>query len=132
MKELDKSMYFRAKPVTVATAKLLRKNMTIPEELLWEKVKGKQIHGVRFRRQHPIDIFIADFYCHEARLVIEIDGEIHNDRSEYDDGREAEIEEYDVKVIRFSNDQVINDIESVIKKIRTVVGQRLSSPPWGI
>jgi len=132
MRELDKTMYFRAKPVTVETARLLRKNMTRSEKLLWEKVKGKQIHSVRFRRQHPIDIFIADFYCHEARLVIEIDGEIHNDRSEYDDGREAEIEEYSLKVIRFSNDQVINDIESVVTKIRTVVLERISSPPWGI
>jgi very-short-patch-repair endonuclease len=125
MKELDKTMYFKAKPATIETAKLLRRNMTRSEELLWEKVKGKQIHGIRFRRQHPIDIFIADFYCHEARLVIEIDGEIHIDQSEYDNGREAEIEEYNIKIIRFSNDQVINDMDSVIMKIGTVVKERL-------
>jgi very-short-patch-repair endonuclease len=126
MEELDKKMYFKAKPATISTAKLLRRNMTRSEELLWEKVKGKQIHGVRFRRQHPIDIFIADFYCHEARLVIEIDGEIHNDQSNYDDGREAEIEEYNIKIIRFSNDQVIDDMDSVIMKIEKVVKERLS------
>ena len=125
-------MYFRAKAGTLETAKLLRKNMTESEELLWDKLKGKQICGVRFRRQHPIDIFIADFYCHEARLVIEIDGDIHNYRVEYDNGREAEIEEYNNKVIRFSNDQVINDIESVVNKIGIVVKERISSPPWGI
>jgi len=125
-------MYFRAKAGTLETAKLLRKNMTKTEELLWDKLKGKQILGLRFRRQHPIDIFIADFYCHEARLVIEIDGDIHNYSIEFDDGREAEIEEYNIKVIRFSNDQVINDIESVVNNIRTAVQERILSPPWGI
>jgi very-short-patch-repair endonuclease len=132
MKELDKTMYFRAKAGTLETAKLLRKNMTKTEELLWDKLKGKQILGLRFRIQHPIDMFIADFYCHEARLVIEIDGNIHNYSIEYDDGREAEIEEYHIKVIRFSNDQVINDIESVVNNIRTAVQERILSPPWGI
>jgi very-short-patch-repair endonuclease len=132
MKELDKTMYFRTKAGTLETAKLLRKNMTKTEELLWDKLKGKQLLGLRFRRQHPIDIFIADFYCHEARLVVEIDGEIHNDRGEYDDGREAEIEEFNIKVIRFPNDQVINDIESVVNKIKTAVQERILSPPWGI
>ena len=125
-------MYFRAKAGTLETDKLLRKNMTKTEELLWDKLKGKQILGLRFRRQHPIDIFIADFYCHEARLVIEIDGDIHNYSIEFDNGREAEIEEYNIKVIRFSNDQVINDIESVVNNIRTAVQERILSPPWGI
>ena len=71
MKELDKTMYFRAKAVTMETARMLRKRMTNAEKQLWEKLKGKQIMGLRFRSQQPIDIFIADFYCHEARLVIE-------------------------------------------------------------
>jgi very-short-patch-repair endonuclease len=125
MKELDKTMYFRAKPGTFETARLLRKNMTIPEKLLWNHLNGKKILGLRFRRQHPIDIFIADFYCHEARLAIEIDGEIHSDQIEYDDGREAEIEDYNIKVIRFFNDQVMNDIETVVNKIKAIVHERI-------
>ena len=56
--------------------------MTYHESLLWEKLKGNQISGIRFRRQHPIDLFIADFYCHKARLVVEVDGEIHSDKVE--------------------------------------------------
>ena len=88
--------------------------------------------GLKFRRQHPIDIFIVDFYCHDARLVIEIDGEIHKERVEYDDGREAEIERYNIKVIRFSNIEVLKEIEKVVKSITSVVKQMLSSPPWGI
>jgi very-short-patch-repair endonuclease len=92
MKELSKTMYFKAKPGTLETARLLRKNMTFTGNLLWEKLKGKQLMGIRFRRQHPIDIFIVDFYCHEARLVVEIDGDIHEQQYEYDDGRTAEME----------------------------------------
>jgi very-short-patch-repair endonuclease len=91
MKELDKRMYFKAKPIILETVRFLRENMTDPEKLLWEKLKGNQLLGLRFRRQHPIDIFIADFYCHKARLVIEVDGEIHKSHKEYEDGREAEI-----------------------------------------
>jgi cyclase len=87
MKEIDKNMYFGAKAITIETAKMLRNNMTYHENLLWEKLKGKQIYGVRFRRQHPIMFFIADFYCHEAKLVVEVDGDIHNDKTDYDDGK---------------------------------------------
>jgi very-short-patch-repair endonuclease len=125
MNELDKGMYFRAKPVTLETATLLRKMMTYSENLLWGKLKGKQIMGLRFRRQHPIDIFIADFYCHAARLVIEIDGEIHADKSEYDDGREAEMEKFNIKIIRFTNDEVNSDVESVLKKIEAIIKERI-------
>jgi len=125
MKELDKNMYCRAKPVTLETASLLRKRMTYSESLLWEKLKGKQLLGLRFRRQHPIDMFIVDFYCHKAKLVIEIDGEIHLDQIEYDDGREAEIEKYNIKIIRFTNDEVNNNIKVVIQKIESVIKERL-------
>jgi very-short-patch-repair endonuclease len=125
MKELDKRMYFRAKPGTLETARILRKRMTNCEILLWEKLRGKQILGLRFRSQHPIDIFIADFYCHEARLVVEIDGEIHEGQIEYDDGREVEIEKYGIKVIRFTNDEVINNRDNVVNKIKTIVKERI-------
>ena len=125
MKELDKRMYFNAKPDTLETARILRKRMTNCEILLWEKLKGKQIQGLRFRSQHPIDIYIVDFYCHEARLVVEIDGQIHEGQIEYDDGREAEIEKYDIKVIRFTNDEVINNIDKVVNNIKTIVKERI-------
>jgi very-short-patch-repair endonuclease len=106
--------------------------MTIPEKLLWEELNGKQICGLRFRRQHPIEFFIADFYCHQIRLVIEIDGEIHNQQEEYDDGRSAEMEKFDIKIIRFKNYEVENEIENEITKIKNIVNERLKSPPWGI
>ena len=132
MKELDKTMYFRAKTGTLETARILRNRMTNSEILLWEKLKGNQILGLKFRSQHPIDIFIADFYCHEARLVVEIDGEVHEGQIEYDDGREAEIEKYDIKVIRFTNDEVINDIDRVVNKIKEIVSERIKNLPAGL
>jgi very-short-patch-repair endonuclease len=132
MEELEKSMYYGAKPVTMEAARLLRENMTYHEKLLWEKLKSKQICGVRFRRQHPIDFFIADFYCHEAKLVVEIDGEIHNQQTEYDDGRTAEMERYFIKVIRFTNSEIEDNIKNVVKIIESEVENRIKSPPWGI
>jgi len=125
MKELDKGMYFRAKPATLETASLLRRRMTHSENLLWEKLKGKQILGLRFRRQHPINFFIADFYCHEVKIVVEIDGEIHDQREEYDDGRSAEMERFGIKVIRFTNGEVKNSIEKVINSIEQVINERI-------
>ena len=130
MKELDKNMCFGAKHDVMELAKSLRNTLTYLERLLREKLKGKQICGLRFRRQHPISFFIVDFYCHEARLVIEVDGEIHVDKIDYDDGRSAEMEKFGIKVIRFTNLEVENIIEKVIKRIEAIVNERIKSPPW--
>lgn len=130
MLELNKTMYFKASPEIINNARILRENMTLPEKLLWERLKGKQIRGLRFRRQHPIFIFIADFYCHEARLVVELDGEIHNQQSEYDDGRTAEMEKFYIEVIRFKNSEIEEDIDKVVNKITELVKKRLENPIW--
>jgi very-short-patch-repair endonuclease len=132
MEEIEKSMYYGAKPETFEAARILRENMTFHEKLLWNRLKLKQICGVKFRRQHPIDFFIADFYCHEAKLVVEIDGEIHDIKKDYDVGRSAEMEKYFIKVIRFTNSEVENNIEMVINKIEDETRSRIQSPPWGI
>jgi very-short-patch-repair endonuclease len=71
------SMFYNAKPHIFEKAKILRKNMTETEQKLWEELNGKKMLGLRFRPQHPIDIFIADFYCHLIKLVVEIDGGFH-------------------------------------------------------
>ena len=132
MIEQEKAMYYGAKPGTSAVAKKLRDKMTPSEKILWERVKSKQICGLRFRRQHPIFFFIADFYCHQVRLVIEIDGEIHFQQKEYDDGRSAEMEKYYIKVIRFTNSEVENKTDDVINIIENEARSRIQSPPWGI
>jgi very-short-patch-repair endonuclease len=116
MRELDKTMYFNATPENMEIAKNLRSNMMHTEQLLWEKLKGKQICELRFRRQHPIGLFIVDFYCHQVRLVIEVDVEIHDQQAEYDVGGSAEMEKFGIKVIRFRNYEVENDSEKVISE----------------
>ena len=87
--------------------------------------------GLRFRPQHPIDIFIADFYCHPVKLVIEVDGGIHQskDRKEYDIGREGELENWGIHVLRFTNEEVENEMTQVIKEIETICKKRLSELP---
>jgi len=125
-------MYYNARPAIIEAARLLRENMTRSEELLWERLSRKQLMGLRFRRQHPIDIFIADFYCHKVKLVIEIDGEIHNSQRDYDIGRSAEMEKYGIKVIRFTNEDVEFKIEKVLCDIESTIKAGISSPPWGI
>ncbi len=113
------SMFYDAKPHIFEKAKMLRENMTEAEQKLWEHLKGKKMMGLRFRPQHPIDIFIADFYCHPLKLVIEIDGGIHKsqDQKEYDIGREAELERWGINVIRFTNEEIENSIEHVKNEI---------------
>ena len=104
------SMFYNAKPHIFEKAKALRNNMTNSELTLWEKLKGKQMLGLRFRPQHPIDIIIADFYCHPIKLVIEIDGGIHKttEQKEYDIGRTAELNYLGIEVIRFTNEEIEN------------------------
>ena len=110
-------MFYGAKPAIFEKAKILRENMTAAEIKLWSRLNNSQL-GVRFKSQHPIDIFIADFYCHEYKLVVELDGEVHKLQKDYDEGRTAELERLGIKVIRFTNEEVFTDIENVVKKIK--------------
>lgn len=71
-------LFYGASPEIFRRAEILRNNMTGAEQMLWDKINYKQLKGYRFRRQHPINRFIADFYCHKAKLVIELDGNIHD------------------------------------------------------
>jgi len=104
---------------------------------LWGFIKGKKISRLRFRAQHPIDIYIVDFYCHPIKLVIEIDGGIHNskDQKEYAIGREADLNTYGIKVFRFTNEEIINDIIFVTQEIKRISEEQklgFSSPLYGI
>ncbi|HOK27009.1 MAG TPA: DUF559 domain-containing protein [Bacteroidales bacterium] len=124
MKESDRPMYYGAQIITFETARLLRKSMTYHEKLLWNHFKGKRFCGLRFRRQHPIGFFIADFYCHKLKLVVELDGAVHNGREEYDDGRSAEMEKYGIQVVRFTNSEVESDIDSVLERLEKIINER--------
>ncbi len=119
-------MFYNAKPLIFERAKQLRKQMTLSELKIWELLKGSKMLGLRFRAQHPIDIFIADFYCHSLKLVFEIDGGIHKskDRAEYDIGRTGELNYLGIQVARFTNEEIEKDIEQVRKRIEIVCKAR--------
>ena len=117
---IERTMFYGAKPNIFEKAKSLRNNMTIAEKIFWKELNANKIKGYRFKAQHPVNRYIVDFYCHKAKLVIEIDGNIHDNEEvkERDDGRTYEIENYGLKVIRFTNNQVLNNIEEVINEIK--------------
>lgn len=100
-----------------------RKNSTEAEDLLWQAVRNHQL-GYKIRRQHYIDRFIVDFVCLSKKLVIEVDGEIHLSQQEFDESRAYELEQFAFKVIRFKNEDVLNNVDSVLSKIKSELGQR--------
>ncbi len=118
---VEKSMFYGAKPEIFEKAKWLRKNMTNAESLLWDRLRSKQLMGLKFRTQHPIDIFIADFYCHSIKLVIEVDGTSHNSQKDYDQGREEEMKNMGITTIRFTNTEIENNIDKVIDRLKEVI-----------
>lgn len=99
--------------------KELRKNPTPSEKIIWELVRNKRLNGYKFRRQHIIDVFIVDFVCLKKKLIIEIDGKIHDFQKEYDKERTLFLNEMDFQVIRFTNDQVLHNLEYVTQEILT-------------
>jgi very-short-patch-repair endonuclease len=108
-----------AKPDIFENARILRKSMTETEKILWEKLRNNRLNGLKFRRQHPLGMFIADFYCHQKRLIIELDGGIHDipEQKEYDEGRTFLLEEKGLRILRFRNEEIMNDLDSVLEKI---------------
>jgi imidazole glycerol-phosphate synthase subunit HisF len=115
-------MFEGANRFLFARAKELRGKMTDAEIFLWVYLK-KGINGFKFRRQHPIGLYIADFYCHKAKLIIEVDGSIHNlvDVVASDRSRQNDLEKWGYNVIRFTNSQVIKNIETVLSQISEIL-----------
>ncbi len=116
-------MFYGATPAIFEKARILRENMTEAEQHLWKYLSHKKLEGLKFRRQHPMAGFIADFYCHSERLVIELDGGIHDELEQevYDKGRQSEIEAMGVRVLRFKNQEVFDDVQSVLEKIKNFI-----------
>jgi cyclase len=115
-------LFNEAHPLIFARAKELRKSMTEAEKLLWNYLKAG-VDGLKFRRQHPLGIYIADFYCHPIKLIIELDGKIH-DKPEVkilDEQRETELKNWGYEVIRFTNDALYKEIEKVLLTIKSKV-----------
>ncbi|MCX6714415.1 MAG: endonuclease domain-containing protein [Candidatus Uhrbacteria bacterium] len=109
--------------------RVLRNEATRAENYLWEHLKNKKL-GFKFRRQHGIDSFVVDFYCSEKRLAIELDGSQHftSEGKTHDEERSRIIEGYEIKVIRFTNDEVINNTNSVISRIKQILAIQPARP----
>jgi very-short-patch-repair endonuclease len=105
----------------------MRTNATVPETLLWSALRGRNLSGLKFRRQHPIEPYIADFYCHSARLVIELDGRSHDNRSEHDNQRSKFLGELGLIALRISNDDVLNNLDGVLEFIAEAALPRIKS-----
>jgi very-short-patch-repair endonuclease len=116
---IERNMFYGASRNTFNKAHELRRIMTDAEKSLWKELKNRKIFKSRFRRQHPVDIFIVDFYCHEFKLAIEIDGEIHLNQevAEYDDGRTHDLEKLGIRILRFTNQQVFTDMNTILREI---------------
>ena len=102
-------------------ARKLRRDQTEAEQKLWARLRGSQLNGFKFRRQHPLGPFFADFFCLEARLVIELDGSQHADDSDRDERRTEFLLGKGYTVLRFWNHQVISEIEEVVQRIAAVL-----------
>jgi very-short-patch-repair endonuclease len=111
-------------------ARYLRKNSTLAEILLWNKIKGEAL-GVEFKRQVPIDEFIVDFFCHEFMLIIEVDGQSHDFKYEYDLQRQKKLEDLGFTIIRFADQLVKKDMSNVLRALEITI-RKLKSQKSGV
>jgi type I restriction enzyme R subunit len=102
-------------------ARELRKKQTTAEALLWELLRNRQLLGFKFRQQHQFGDYVADFYCSEAQLVVECDGSAHDPKEQWhhDQSRDSYMNAQGLHVLRFPNEQILNDTDGVLKEIAT-------------
>ena len=113
-------------PEIEAAARQLRQNMTPAEQRLWDALRNKQLDGLKFRTQHPVGPFILDFWCPARKLVVEVDGGIHDYQADADEARTHQLEAFGYNVLRFRNQEVMDDLPAVLERIR-----QMASPPPG-
>jgi len=123
-------MYYGASPEIKHRARILRDRMTKEESLLWGLLRNNQLLGMKFRRQHPINSYIVDFYCHSAKLVIEVDGDSHSKKEQiiHDEIRTQIIEEFGIKVLRFSNYEILSCAHDVFRTLKNALVHRTPNP----
>ena len=112
----------------LARVRQLRREMTPQERLLWSQLRGRRLEGCKFKRQEWMGGYIADFYCWEAKLIVEADGSQHLDRPGYDEARDRFFRSRGYEVLRFWNNEVDRDLEAVLAAIRASLIERLPSP----
>jgi len=125
---MKREMFYKSDPLIFSKARELRKKLTPAEQTFWLRLK-EIFPEYKFRRQHPISIYIADFYCHTLKILIEIDGSIHDSEEAKlnDKRRQQDLEKLNLTVIRFTNDQVKNEIESVIEMTASTIKKLTTS-----
>ncbi len=119
MKDRNDNLHKNSRASTFENARSLRMQQTKAENILWQALRNRKVGNLKFRRQHAFDEYILDFYCHEIKLAIEVDGEIHKDPevAAYDAVRTRNLIENGISILRFTNDAVEKNISSVINKI---------------
>ena len=112
-------------PEFLARVRQLRRNATDAESLLWQLLRNRQLDGWKFRRQHPVDPYILDFYCDEARLAVELDGGQHAEPAQagYDVERTLALETGGIRVLRFWNNEVLKNTNAVLQEIWNVINE---------
>ena len=115
---------------TLRRARRLRRAMSLPEVLLWQELR-KRPNGLKFRRQQAATRFVTDFYCHSAKLAIEVDGEAHSrgNAPQWDARRDSELAQHGVRVLRIPAYEVLDNLEGVVQAIVTEADPNITSPP---
>jgi very-short-patch-repair endonuclease len=118
-------------PAILARARELRRPLTPQEAKLWGRLRRKQLYGIKFRRQHPMDRFILDFFCYQHKLVVEVDGGQHSEpvQHAYDQARTEWLEGRGLRVIRFTNGDIDTNIDGVLSEIARWCGVEEESSP---
>lgn len=124
----------RGLPAFTERQRLMRKAPTIAEKKIWTALRSRQIDGLKFRRQHGIGVHIVDFYCDQCKLIVEIDGSVHDtfEANEYDQERTLYLQSAGYGIVRFRNADVMNNLEGVLEKIRTELQTRFPSIYGGV
>ncbi|HEY6436946.1 MAG TPA: endonuclease domain-containing protein [Ignavibacteriaceae bacterium] len=127
MEPFNENLHQHANGRLYEYGRILRQRQTEAEEKLWHLLRNRKLNGLKFRRQHPLDKYIADFYCHEKRLAIELDGGIHKSQTqrEIDDERTSVLNRIGITVLRFKNEEVFNNSKVVTDSI-IKIAERLS------
>ncbi len=118
----------RISPGKTHNSRELRKNMTHVERLIWHKIRARQLQGVRFRRQYPIGRYIVDFICLEQHLIIELDGGQHAEQQNYDTDRDIWLTRQGFKVLRFWNNEVLENMDGIVQIISKYLPPSQPSP----
>jgi very-short-patch-repair endonuclease len=115
---MDRKRWRAKNPSLQVAARQLRRRQTPAEDALWEALRRDGLDGLHFRRQHIIDRFVLDFYCAAHKLCIEVDGGVHDQQADYDEHRTAALALHGIRVVRFRNEEILDDLPRALDRLR--------------